>query len=168
MHTKYLRQAALIINSISLAILVQNTAGIAIEIDSEKTGGVKSTVSCNAIIYSETDDGSVLITDGFPYQSETTLQRSHVITIAEVTSPGIFQAESSLVEFGGTVMTTSGGFLPYGNVDINQAVGITWEFVEQGIEFLKGDCKYIAQNSDAIIKFTQDGVIVTGFDIQNP
>jgi hypothetical protein len=144
-------------------LLFQSLGGLDSDVLAASQAITKATTSCDAIEYSETDDGSILITDGFPYQSEYALRTGHMIRITEVIAPGIFASEGGGFITYGEVVNSTGGF-----VEMNQAVGVTWEFTAAGIEFFKGNCKYVTQNSGSTIRFTRDGVVVTGLDILNP
>jgi len=123
------------------------------------------------------DDDAVLITEGFPYRKDLTLD--YKIDIVKV-ERGVFTAsENSTVPtviMGMGYAVTGGSFIAQcntkeGTQTFADAVGNTWVFIEPSMLFdvyLQGSKNPVyalkSKTKGATISFTEDGVLLKGFD----
>lgn len=139
----------------------------------------------NELVSKKLEDGSFLITAGFLYHNDYTLEDCE-IEIEEISKDSIFvtSKEASaalLVNTGGVIlcMSTSGGliFVPScvvgrksepdqdSFVPLCDAVGCTWTFPNVGMSFIVGANVFTSTQEGASIHFTTEGVCVKGFAI---
>jgi len=109
----------------------------------------KQKLGLGALKIERIDADSVRITDGFIYQKTITLRSEFLIRIKSI-ERGIIQPEGAVL------------------MGAEAAVGVTWVFDKPGLVLHNGDYVYTSKVKDATIKFTKEGAILTGFQIENP
>ena len=139
-------------------------------------GDVTALAGTGGLEFSEREDGTILITDGFPWRPDVVVE-PRTIAIVD-TAYGIFTAspeslvpvplDDNVVDVPGSAFVPL--FMAYDRAAAAQssladAAGIVWQFREAGLRFELDGYVLEAAGPGATIAFGGDGVLLTGFTL---
>jgi hypothetical protein len=111
--------------------------------------------------YVRFSDNEILIKSGFPYNSEVGISRPQTLHILHDENGKLVARGRAMMIHGG--VTTDGISV---QMSSSNYIGCSYVFDEIGLSVTGGEFRYTSNREGATISFRDDGVLVSGFDIE--